>query len=311
MCREEGFAWDVEAIAVARMIGIRVQEVGIEWRHQEGSRVNVLGDGARMVRAVPRIRRNLISGARSRPHAAGDLASTNTQDWRVRSKATLVSLLLRHSAPTDGWLVEIGSGPSAVAAMLAWAPNRILALEANLELARATSSHAAVIPVACDATQLPLAESTASVVCLLDHAQHLLDPIPAIREAARILTPEGRMVVSVSTHPRSHGPVKESVRHTRPYTRNALREDLESVGCEVLWISHVFSWVAFPMWLGRRTKPANRPHRVGTPFLDALSMFLTRIEWFTISRVPLPVGTSVLCVAARAEIRQSSGARLR
>ncbi len=50
---EEGFAWDVEVIAIARALGIPVQEVGIEWRHQDGSRVRLARDGLRMLRAIP------------------------------------------------------------------------------------------------------------------------------------------------------------------------------------------------------------------------------------------------------------------
>jgi dolichyl-phosphate beta-glucosyltransferase len=312
-CREEGFAWDVEVIAVARLMGVRVQEVGIEWRHQEGSRVNLFGDGVRMLCAVPRIRRNLISCARSRSNVshvgsgvfndevAALPASSDSPHWWLRSKATLVSLLMRRYTPKDGWLVEIGSGPRGVAAMLGWAPDRALALEGSVELAREKCSRDAVIPVACDAACLPIGESTASVVCLLDVVENLCDPIPAIREAARMLTPEGKLVVSVSAHPRLWSSAAEVVGDARRYTSKALREDLERGGCEVLWISHVFSWLALPMWLRRRARPAKEPHGVGTPFIDALSMLLTRIEWFIVSHRTLPVGTSVLCIAARAD----------
>lgn len=321
-CREEGFAWDVEVIAVARMMGVRVQEVGIEWRHQEGSRVNLLGDGARMVCAVPRIRRNLISCARSHSNvshdesglvnaeAAASLAFGDTPHWWLRSKAAFVSLLIRHYAPKDGWLVEIGSSPRGVAAMLGWAPDRTLALKDNVELARETSRRDAVIPVACDAARLPIAGSTASVVCLLDVVEHLPDPIPTIREAARMLTPAGKLVVSVSAHPRVRSSADDVVGHARRYTRKALREDLERGGCEVLWISHAFSWLALPMWLRRRARPAQQQqHHVGTPLIDAVSMLLTRIEWFIVSRRTLPFGTSMLCIAACADRAGSAVAK--
>jgi dolichyl-phosphate beta-glucosyltransferase len=317
-CREEGFAWDVEAIAVARMMGVRVQEIGIEWRHQEGSRVNVLGDGARMVCAVPRIRRNLISSARSRSSVACDrgvviddalapsLAPTRPPQWWLRSRATLVSLLLRHSAPKDGWLVEMGSDPTDLAALLAWPPDRTLALAPNIDLARDTSRRTAVIPVACDPAHLPIADSAASVVCLLDNLEHLPDPVPTIREAARTLTPEGRLVVIVAARSRLQRSAGDSVGHPRGYTRRALLDDLERGGCEVIWISHVLSWVALPMWLGQRMRPAKAPYRIGPPLLDALGMFLTRIEWFTVSHRPLPVGTSMLCIAARANAESTT-----
>ena len=53
--REDGFAWDVEIIALARKLGVPVREVGIRWNHDSRTRVRVLSDGRSMVTAVPRI----------------------------------------------------------------------------------------------------------------------------------------------------------------------------------------------------------------------------------------------------------------
>jgi glycosyltransferase involved in cell wall biosynthesis len=54
-CRENGFAWDVEAIAIGRRRGVAVWEVGIEWNHDERTRVRPMRDGLDMLRSVPRI----------------------------------------------------------------------------------------------------------------------------------------------------------------------------------------------------------------------------------------------------------------
>ena len=54
-CSEVGFAWDVEAVAVSRRLGIPVWEVAIEWHHDNRSRVRPGTDGAAMVLALPRI----------------------------------------------------------------------------------------------------------------------------------------------------------------------------------------------------------------------------------------------------------------
>jgi dolichyl-phosphate beta-glucosyltransferase len=53
--REDGFAWDVEIIALALRMNIPVVEVGVEWHHDERTRVRVLHDGLAMVFSVPRI----------------------------------------------------------------------------------------------------------------------------------------------------------------------------------------------------------------------------------------------------------------
>ncbi len=54
-CREDGFSFDIEAIHVARRLGLTIRELPVHWRHVEGSRVSLLRDGLRMLRDIPRI----------------------------------------------------------------------------------------------------------------------------------------------------------------------------------------------------------------------------------------------------------------
>ncbi len=58
----DGFAFDVEVLAIARRWGYRIVEVGIPWYYGEGGSINPLRDAWRMYRAVLRIRRNLNAG---------------------------------------------------------------------------------------------------------------------------------------------------------------------------------------------------------------------------------------------------------
>ncbi len=61
-CRLDGFAFDAEALYVARRLGYAIAEVPVRWQHQDGSKVDMMRDGPRMLRelaAVRRIHRNL------------------------------------------------------------------------------------------------------------------------------------------------------------------------------------------------------------------------------------------------------------
>jgi hypothetical protein len=71
-----------------------------------------------------------------------------------------------------------------------------------------------------------------------------------------------------------------------------------------VWASHVFSWLALPVWIRRRLRPRDAPELgldVESPLIDRLSMLLARLEWLVVSRVRLRLGTSILCVAKRSE----------
>ncbi len=60
--RMVGFSFDVEMLWIAKLQGYRVAEVPINWTHQEGSKVNILYDGIRMLRDLVRIRKNTVQG---------------------------------------------------------------------------------------------------------------------------------------------------------------------------------------------------------------------------------------------------------
>ncbi len=55
-CRVDRFAFDSEALFVARRLGFAIAEVPIRWSHKEGSKVSMVRDGLRMLWDLSRIR---------------------------------------------------------------------------------------------------------------------------------------------------------------------------------------------------------------------------------------------------------------
>jgi dolichyl-phosphate beta-glucosyltransferase len=60
--RIDGWAFDLEILALARRRGISIAEVGVEWKDDGRSRVNPLKDMWKVVREAMTIRKNLKSG---------------------------------------------------------------------------------------------------------------------------------------------------------------------------------------------------------------------------------------------------------
>lgn len=62
-CKIDGFGFDFEALMVAHDLGLPIAEVGVRWSHQDGSKVSMLRDGARMLRELVALR---MRGKRAR-----------------------------------------------------------------------------------------------------------------------------------------------------------------------------------------------------------------------------------------------------
>jgi hypothetical protein len=58
----DGWAFDVEALAIASEIGLRIQEIPIEWHHRAESQVSVIRDAWRMFADVWRVRTRRRNG---------------------------------------------------------------------------------------------------------------------------------------------------------------------------------------------------------------------------------------------------------
>jgi dolichyl-phosphate beta-glucosyltransferase len=58
----DGFAFDAELLILAEKLGYRVDELPVEWRNAEGSKVHLVRDSWRMLRDAVRARRRTRSG---------------------------------------------------------------------------------------------------------------------------------------------------------------------------------------------------------------------------------------------------------
>jgi SAM-dependent methyltransferase len=312
-CRETGYAWDVEAVAIAGRLRIPVREVAVQWSHDDRSRVRVATDGPAMVLAVPRILKRVrtIAPAPADSAASGvfddvqaaTLLDSDTRHWWFRSKAAIVSSMIRTHADarTDaGRLVDVGAGAGGVTAQLGWRPHRLIAIDGSTDLARHGRARHALLAAVGVGERLPLADGVAGVVTLLDVIEHLELPDRVLREARRVLAPGGRLVVTVPAHQWLWSGADELLGHTRRYTRPLLREQLAQAGFRTLRTTHVFSWLLVPVWLQRRLAPHGH-RQLGldrtSPLLDALAFLLTALERRLVRRISLPFGTSIVCVA--------------
>ena len=311
-CREEGFAWDAEVIAVARARHVPVQEVPIAWRHDERSQVRLLRDGTAMVRSLPRIVQSARRAAADadRPGGGGGgvfdagnadlLVAADQTHWWFRGKAAFVATALRRTrtGSAEGWLVDVGAGAGGVTSMVGWDLRSTMVLEGNASMAR-QAARRGLLAVQGDVTALPLGDGVAAVVSVLDVIEHLDDPLPCLREARRVLAGDGRLVVNVPAHQWLWSAADEELGHIRRYTRTRLERELAAAGLDPVLVTHVFSWLVPPVWFTRRLSRQGAELGLDktSPLIDRAAMVLTAAERALVGHARVPLGTSLLCVA--------------
>jgi dolichyl-phosphate beta-glucosyltransferase len=84
----DGFGFDIELLYEAHRAGLRIREIPVRWNHCDGSKVNLLRDGLRMLRDIYTVRLRGVGGSYDRAiHLSGVMARRDAMS-RVETAAT-------------------------------------------------------------------------------------------------------------------------------------------------------------------------------------------------------------------------------
>lgn len=160
--------------------------------------------------------------------------------------------------------------------------------------------------------QLPFADQTFDVVSAFDVVEHCESEATALTELHRVLTPGGRLLMSVPAYQWAWTGFDVENGHHRRYTRSSAVRAVEAAGFQVQRATYAFASV-FPAFALQRLARRVREKLTGTsatkaadvvsvpqvsPRVERLLLTMTRIDERLLRRVDLPFGSSVL-VAAR------------
>ena len=138
------------------------------------------------------------------------------------------------------------------------------------------------------------------LILMLDVIEHVRDPVPLLRRASEILTPTGRLLVTVPAFNWLWTSFDELNDHVTRYSAGQLSTTLDRAGLVALRMSYLFQSLVVPKLAVRvrESLVASRPRvpRIPPPALNQAVRLWCRLEhrlagW-------LPFGGSLLAVAA-------------
>lgn len=169
---------------------------------------------------------------------------------------------------------------------------------AALEVAAAAGSEV----MAGSFEQLPIAPGAVDMLLALDVLEHLDDDRAGLLEAARVLRPGGRLILTVPALPPLWGPHDELNGHRRRYSRATVLERTAAAGFHIERLTF-FNTVLLPLAVGERAVARLRgrasPVTQPAPPVNQALLRLFALELPLLRRSDLPIGLSLLVVATR------------
>jgi SAM-dependent methyltransferase len=230
--------------------------------------------------------------------------------WWGVGRRTLVGSLLRKSGAGNGRpdLLEIGCGAGGLLKELS---RTSVAYGMDVEAESMKYCQERGLERLClgDAAALPYRSEQFDAVVCVDVLEHLDDDRAALADIYRVLKPGGRLLATVPAFQWLWSRRDVQLHHKRRYTLAELRERVAAAGFRTLKISYINLTVFFPLWLMVKTGrlSAKEDAKISVDFallpgpVNRVLAGVAALESKVTSRVDLPVGSSIVCVAARPE----------
>jgi len=217
--------------------------------------------------------------------------------------------LMKQAAVTSLW--DIGAGTGSMAGRLAQAGIDVVAVEPLKAGAEASARHG--ITSFCGTLEdLKLPDHCLPAIGLFDALEHLERPEELLKEAHRVLQPDGILVVTVPALRWLWGDEDDIAGHFRRYRKPSLDKTICASAFDPLASHYLFASLipaaallrALPYSLGRRKSEAdvlaNMKRQLNTPVpIDRGMRWLLRAERALSKTIPLPAGLSIVATFRR------------
>jgi SAM-dependent methyltransferase len=227
--------------------------------------------------------------------------------WWFRGRRRIVAAQLRRMGLGDGArILDLGCGTGGNLRMLAQFGD-VTGVEMDSQALRLAGERG-VAPVLGGSlpSNIPFGAGSFDCVTMLDVLEHVEQDAAGLASVHDLLTPGGRLLLTVPAFRFLWGPHDEEHHHHRRYRAKELRSKLRDTGFAVEHLTYFNTWLFPPIAAVRllhQCFPAGKPGlETGLPpaWLNRLLLGLFASERLVVTRGRLPFGVSLLAVARKA-----------
>lgn len=239
------------------------------------------------------------------------VAAAEDDHWWYRNTRGVVADLLSSRLDSDRArrarprVLDAGCGPGGNGAWLADA-GTVVALDRSPDALRFVHDRRPVLlPILGDLTALPIATASVDIALAITVLYAVQDDRAAIAELSRVLTPGGALVMVEPAFPSLRRAHDATVHGQRRYRRRPLRAAVEAAGLRVERATYAYSFLT-PAAAGlaatdrvRHGASESSASDVERRSLDAVFEPLAHAERRLLTRIDVPLGTSIVILASR------------
>lgn len=228
--------------------------------------------------------------------------------WFKGRSRIIDQILLKHRPQSGSRLLEIGCGAGQNLVPIVGKGYKLFGIDVSLSALQYghRSLNVPFQPAHAAGELLPYADSTFSCVLLLDVIEHLEDEVPLMREARRVLKPNGVIIVFSPGAPELFSAFDRHYGHHRRYKPSQIKAIFGQAGIVPKFISYAM----FPVWLPAILKrklfmsdqAPDSPNEYFSinPFVNFIFNSLLKLEkQFLAAGLRIPKGTSVIGVGIK------------
>lgn len=222
--------------------------------------------------------------------------------WRARTELIIEKLGKLFPVGGEQSILDIGCGDGLFFDRLAKFGD-VAGVEPGTDLVRENNPHRNRIYV-CPFDEHFQPGRQYSLILMLDVLEHLDSPDAALRRVENLLRPGGKFVATVPAFMllwTNHDVLNH---HHKRYTKATFRAAATEAGLRIDEERYLYHWTC-PVKLGvgvveRLFHFKPKPPKVPATWMNEILFQISRIEQKTVTRLPMPFGSSLLVVATKA-----------